>query len=151
MITFKTVTTENLKSYDNVNDVSFPVRHTKGSAGYDFVAPYNIVLNPNETQIVWTDIKALMNVDEVLMMYIRSSVGIKKGIILKNITGVIDSDYYGNPSNDGNIGLPLFNSSKEVVIIKKGEGVAQGIFIKYLTASNCNADTERTGGIGSTD
>ena len=33
---------------------------------------------------------------EVLLLYVRSSVGIKRGLVLANGTGVIDKDYYSN-------------------------------------------------------
>ena len=70
--------------------------------------------------------------------------------MLKNTTGIIDADYYGNESNDGNIGLALYNTGDEAVVIQKGDRLVQGIFIKYLTVDNDSyINDERTGGIGS--
>lgn len=60
-------------------------------------------------------------------------------------------DYYGNESNDGNIGIFLLNISDEVQYIHKGDRIAQGMFINYLVADNGNSDNERTGGFGSTN
>ena len=92
-----------------------------------------------------------MQEEEIIKMYIRSSIGTKLGLVLKNGTGIIDSDYYSNEDNDGNMGICLRNTShSQSVTLKKGERVAQGIFVKYLVADNDNADATREGGFGST-
>jgi dUTP pyrophosphatase len=129
----------------------FPVRKTTHSAGYDFLAPMDIKIKPKAQKLIWTDIKAEMEEDEFLMVQIRSSLGVKYGVVLANGTGIIDADYYGNIGNDGNIGIALKNTSKIEVCIPKGEGIAQGIFLKYLKAENCNDGEVRGGGFGSTN
>lgn len=127
-----------------------PVRSDKKSAGYDFYSMEKYVLAPNQTKIFWTDVKAFMMDDEVLMLHVRSSVGIKKGIVLANGTGIIDASYYNNKDNDGNIGIALHNSSQKPVAIREGDRIAQGIFIKYLVAEVEEVlNDEREGGIGS--
>ena len=131
-------------------EIQLPTRGSKTSAGYDFYLPHDIKIEPHSKVLVWTDVKAYMQEEEVLMLYVRSSIGIKKGLMLSNTTGVIDSDYYSNESNDGNIGVSLFNYSDEVVELKKGERICQGVFINFLVADNGNSDKERIGGIGST-
>ena len=131
-------------------DYILPTRGTSRSAGYDLASPIDVVIEPHSSVLIWTNIKAYMADNEVLQLHVRSSVGIKKGLMLKNVTGIIDADYYGNESNDGNIGLALYNTGDEAVVIQKGDRLVQGIFTKYLTVDN---DTflkdERTGGIGS--
>ena len=89
--------------------------------------------------------------DEVLELYVRSSIGVKKGIVLSNGTGIVDASYYGNVDTDGNLGLALLNTSDKEVILEAGERVCQGVFKKYLVVDNdvCLKD-ERTGGFGST-
>lgn len=137
------------RKYKNSN-IILPTRSDYRSAGYDIYLPCNIVLQPNSRILIFTDIKSYMMDDEVLMLYIRSSIGTKKGIVLSNGTGVIDSSYYNNVSNDGNIGLPLWNTTDKVVILKEGERIAQGIFMKYLISDNDNPiNNERIGGFGS--
>ncbi len=133
-------------------DIRLPKRGDSRSAGYDFYSPCDIVIQPNEKVLLFSDVKAYMQDDEVLMLYVRSSIGIKKGLVLSNGTGIIDSSYYNNPSNDGNIGIALHNTSDKVVEIKKGERVIQGIFMKYLTADEDYVIHEhRVGGIGSSN
>ena len=131
-------------------DYILPTRGTSKSAGYDISSPITVTIEPHSSVLIWSNIKAYMLQDEVLEVYIRSSSAIKRNLMLKNLVGVIDSDYYSNTGNDGNIGICLFNTSDEAVVIQKGERICQGIFKKYLIADN---DTflkdERTGGIGS--
>lgn len=127
-----------------------PVRGSKSSAGYDFATPVEVTIPANGKALIWTDVKAYMQTGEVLLLDVRSSIGIKKGLMLANTIGVIDSDYYENPSNDGNIGICLRNLTDEDITLEAGERIAQGIFIPFLVADNGNTDAEREGGIGST-
>jgi dUTP pyrophosphatase len=138
------------KFLKNNGQYILPQRGTKFSSGYDLFSPINILVTPFEKVLIWTNIKAYMQDDEVLQIYIRSSVGIKKGLVLANQVGIIDADYFSNLNNDGNIGLCLENKTNQTIEIKKGDKLAQGIFVKYLVADNCNSDDIRVGGIGST-
>lgn len=132
--------------------VQLPVRADSRSAGYDFFSPIDVTILPKEKVLLWTNVKAYMQEDEVLEVYPRSSMGVKKGLMLANTVGIIDSSYYGNPDNDGNIGLALLNTSGAAIEIKRGERIAQGIFKKYLVADNdVTISEERKGGFGSTN
>ncbi|EAV9867804.1 dUTPase [Listeria monocytogenes] len=131
--------------------ISLPIRGDKGSAGYDFFSNETVDIAAGEKHIFWTDVKSYMQEDEVLNIYVRSSIGIKKGLLLCNGTGIIDSSYYSNPGNDGNIGIAIKNFSSEPVKIESGERVAQGVFQKYLVAdTDIVANESRVGGVGST-
>ena len=134
----------------NVVPAIMPQRGTKTSAGYDFATPVGFTILSHRKVSIWTDIKAYMQEGEVLTLHIRSSIGTKKGLRLANVTGIVDSDYYSNPDNDGNIGLTFYNDSKDIVTIEAGERVAQGIFLPFLVSDNGNTDNERIGGFGST-
>lgn len=130
-----------------------PTRGTKASAGYDFSTIEEVTIEPGQVVICKTGIKAFMQDDEVLLLHVRSSIGIKKGLILANSTGVIDSDYYNNPNNEGHIMVALKNITQQSVTLSKDERICQGIFQKYLVCSNEEPTiTEtRTGGFGSTN
>ena len=92
-----------------------------------------------------------MQPDEVLLLFNRSSNPSKFGLIQANSVGVIDSDYYNNPDNEGEIGIEFYNMGTQPVIIKKGQKVCQGIFMKYLKTNDDNRLKEmRNGGYGST-
>ena len=133
-----------------VEDITLPTRSDNRSAGYDFYTNEKIIIPAGQTVKFSTGVKSYMEPDEVLMLYVRSSIGIKKNIMLSNGTGIIDSSYYNNPDNEGNIMCALYNYGNEDQVIEAGDRVMQGIFVKYLTADNdIVINKERTGGIGS--
>lgn len=128
-----------------------PKRATKHSAGYDFYSPIDMQIEAQGTAMIWTNIKAAFNEDEVLLLCVTSGMG-KRGIMLSNNIGVIDSDYYNNLNNDGNIGFRLYNFMDKPYVIHKGDKIGQGIFTKFLTIDNeQKIDNVRQGGFGSTD
>lgn len=131
-------------------NVKLPKRATKGSAGYDFCVLEGGVIPPHQSRIFTTGVKACMNEDEVLFLFIRSSLGIKKHLTLSNSTAVIDADFYNNPKNEGHILISLHNNSDVIQQIEAGERIAQGIFQKYLITDDDDVEAERNGGIGST-
>ena len=140
---------EIVKGFENAG-INLPVRKTKYSAGYDIEAAEDCVIptfkKGMKPTLVKTGIKAYMMEDEVLILANRSSNPGKKGLILANSIGVIDSDYYGNPDNDGHIMFAFFNIKDEDIQIKKGDAIGQGIFQKFLTVDNDLAEGARTGG-----
>lgn len=164
------------KEEDGIN---LPKRQTKNSAGYDFEAAEDTIIPsiwklmakrliakvspfiPNAVEfsydgnavkptLVKTGVKAYMQEDEALYLYNRSSNPIKRFLLLSNGVGVIDSDYYNNPDNDGEIMFQFINFGLHPVTIKKGERIGQGVFKKFLKADNDKATGERKGGHGST-
>lgn len=132
----------------NEGEIKLPTRASEHSAGYDFYSPIDTVVPPHESVMIWTDIKAHMYYDNALMIIPRSSMG-KHPIMIANTVGLIDSDYYSNPDNDGNIGFRLYNLSDIPYEIKAGDRIGQGIFIKYGTVKDDITTTQRSGGFGS--
>ena len=80
----------------------------------------------------------------------KKSAAFKRGVRMINSVAVIDSDFYNNETNEGEISLGLLSHNDDVVHIKKGECVAQGVFHKFLITDDDDAGGERIGGIGST-
>lgn len=131
-------------------EIQLPTRGDSRSAGYDFYSNETVVLQPKQSHLFWTDVKSYMLDNEVLSIHVRSSIGTKKDLMLKNTTGIIDSSYYENVSNDGNIGICLVNMGDKIQKIEKGERIAQGVFTKYLIVDEDTClKSERTGGFGS--
>lgn len=130
--------------------VNLPKRKTKQSAGYDIESAIDAVITPGETKLIPTGIKAYMKPYEWLGIYIRSSLAIKYGLILANGVGVIDSDYYNNPGNEGHIMIALTNISGKTYNVKRGDRIAQGLFHQYYRVDGDKTDGNRIGGIGST-
>ena len=132
------------------SDVKMPKRATKHSCGYDFYSPVDVNINPGESMLVFTNIKAQFAQDEALFLFVTSKMG-KRHIVLANGTGLVDCDYYGNQDNDGNIGFRLLNLGNEIYQIKQGDKIGQGVFMHFLTVDDEEEITvKRTGGFGST-
>ena len=105
----------------NYSDIVLPKRSTKNSAGYDFYSIISFTLNPGERKIIPTGVRVIMNNDEYLALFIRSSLGFKYNIRMCNQVGIIDADYYGNSDNGGHIFVCLENEGDMVLEIKKGD------------------------------
>ena len=132
-------------------ELPLPKRATKGSAGYDFFAPFDITLAPGQTIKIPTGIRAKMEDNWVLKLYPRSGLGFKFRLQLNNTVGIIDSDYYYS-SNEGHIFAKITNDSNEgkTVSIKKFTGFIQGIFLEYGITYDDEVEEIRDGGFGST-
>lgn len=140
---------EVVSQFAHLNPI-LPTRATEGSAGYDLSAVKEVAIDPKKIVLVPTGIKAFMPKDEALFIFPRSSLSIKRGLMMSNSVGIIDSDYYGNPDNEGHIMVPLMNITDQTVTIKQGERIAQGIFMPYLKTSDDEVKlAKRTGGFGS--
>lgn len=128
-----------------------PKRSTSGSAGYDFVIPFDCILEPGESAVFPTGIRAEIEDGWVLMLYPRSSLGFKYRMQLDNTTGVIDSDYY-HAENYGHIMAKITNDSRNGLILKlsAGDRFMQGVFFPYGITIDDDTDETRFGGIGST-
>lgn len=129
-------------------DIILPKRGTSKAIAYDIYSPIDITINPMTSGMIWTDVKAYFQDDEALLINVRSSMG-KQPVMLANTQGWIESDYYGNKDNDGNLGVNLFNLGQTPYEIKTGDRIAQCMFIKRLDSDNGNTDTIRSGGFGS--
>lgn len=135
----------------NTPATKLPYRATTHSAGYDFFSPIDVSIPAGESSLIWTNVKACFNPGEVLLLFVTSKMG-KSHIMIANGTGVIECDYYSNPSNDGNLGFRLINLGKEPYHIKAGDKIGQGVFTTFLTVDDedTSKQTIRTGGFGST-
>ena len=126
-----------------------PTRATEGSAGYDIcvINDKPKTIRPGETYRFHTGISVEMEKDEVLQVFVRSSVGVQRNLVLSNGTGIIDSDFYPNE-----IIMAVTNVGKFAQVVDVNERIAQGIFIKYLTVEEeSKPKKQRKGGIGSTN
>lgn len=131
------------------SNVNIPKRQTKHSAGYDIESIEDVLIKPGEIKLIKTGLKAKIPNEEVILMFPRSSLAIKKGLMMSNGVGVIDSDYY-YAENEGHIMVPLYNFTNKDVLVKKGERISQAIFTNYFkTTDELDDGTVRLGGFGS--
>ena len=154
---FMKVVKEDFPEYteDDIKDmyesIELPNRATRGSAGYDFHAPFAFSLPAGSTIKIPTGVRAKMEEDWVLKLYPRSGLGFKYRLQLNNTVGIIDSDYYYS-DNEGHIMAKITNDSKEGknLEISAGMGFMQGIFLEYGITEDDDAQGIRNGGFGST-
>lgn len=145
---FKKDIKDNKKLY---NKYRLPKRSTKCSAGYDFFAIEEFTIKPGEVKKIPTGYKMMCNEDEMLMIVVRSSMGFKYNVRLTNQVGIIETDYYNNPANEGHMWVALQNHGDKEFHVNMDEAYAQGIFTKFLTIDNEESiENERKGGFGST-
>lgn len=143
-----------LKILDERLGHEFPLPHyaTDGSAGMDMRAMIDepMVLAPGESKLIPTGL-AIHIADPSLASVLlpRSGLGHKKGIVLGNLVGLIDSDYQGQ------IFVSCWNRGNEAFTIEVGERIAQMVFIPVVQAdfdivSDFDASQRGEGGFGHT-
>ncbi|MDV3167072.1 MAG: dUTP diphosphatase [Vigna little leaf phytoplasma] len=143
---------EIIKAYQKQN-INLPQRKTFFSAGYDLASAETITITPQQIVLIPTGIKAYFPSNKVLLIYARSSLILKKKLMLANNVGIIDHDYYNNSQNEGHIFIPLLNLSSEIISVEKNERIAQAILHDYyITKDDYLAiKQKRQNGFGSTD
>lgn len=123
-------------------ETELPLRATKKSAGYDFYAATSVEIKPGEKCTIPTN--TVVDEDDVLLIFPRSSYSIKFGLELVNSVGVIDADYKDQ------IFVCYRNTLDKPFFAKRGDRIAQGVFVKFLKTDDDAASGERRGGVGST-
>lgn len=134
----------------DVNEITLPTRSTKDSAGYDIYSPVDLTIPGHTVAIIPTGIKAYIKTGWFLQIAPRSSIGIKRHLMLANTVGIIDADFVDNEDNEGMIFCAFYNYYGSSVELKKGERIAQAIFQPYGVTYDDDVTARRTGGIGST-
>ena len=132
-----------------VSEIPLPRRATAGSAGYDFICPADVTLQPGDAITIATGIRCEMQPGWVLMLFPRSGLGFKHQVRLANTVGVIDADYF-HAANEGHIMVRIVNGSDHAVSIAKGERFCQGVFLPHGLAEEETVLADREGGFGST-
>lgn len=137
---------------DLYDEIKLPKRATKYSAGYDFYAPWTIILEPGYSTKIPTGIRVILDEDKFLGIVPRSGLGFKYRLQLDNTVGIIDADY-SSSDNEGHIWIKITNDSREgkTLNIQRGEALAQGIIMQYFKTDDDDADGIRNGGFGSTN
>jgi dUTP pyrophosphatase len=133
--------------------IPLPSYATDGSAAIDLRAclKEQIGIQPGETVLVGSGIAINIKDPNIVGIIVpRSGLGIKKGIVLANTMGVIDSDYQGE------IKIGLFNRSQNQYLVKPGERICQMLFMPVINATLklvqefSNATYRGSGGLGHT-
>lgn len=143
----------NIKVKKTIPEAIIPTKADEDSAGFDLYIPKteekSIILAPKEKIIIDTGIAIEIPRNHVGLIFVRSSIGIKRNIVLMNGTGVIDSSYRGN------LMVAIKNTGLDSQELERGERIAQLIIMPYLANTTLFevselSDTKRgQGGIGS--
>ena len=117
-----------LKILDSRVGDSIPLPHyaTGGSAGLDMRACIDAALTvaPGETALVPSGIAIHIEDNKLAAVLLpRSGLGHKHGLVLGNLTGLIDSDYQGQ------VFISCWNRSRKPYEIQPGERIAQMVFV----------------------
>ncbi len=154
--------------YKPLGDHHVPTQSNKGDAGYDLYAAEDVAILPYLPTLVPTNLSIAIPDGHVLFICSRSSVALKRRVIVSNGIGVLDSGFRGKAciiltylprpilyrSVGDNSISPDEPIARDPIIIKKGERIAQAVLLPYVEQNWVKAETlpetERgTGGFGS--
>jgi len=114
------------------SDIELPHYATDGSAGMDLRACLDgaLTIAPGETHLIPTGIAIHIGDPGLAAVLLpRSGLGHKHGIVLGNLTGLIDSDYQGQ------LFVSCWNRGSEAFTIAPGDRIAQMVFVPVVQAS----------------
>ena len=111
------------------NEFPIPQYATEGSAGLDLCAciDNDLIINPGDTALISAGF-AIYIADKsyAAMLLPRSGLGHKHGIVLGNLTGLVDSDYQGE------IYISCWNRGTVKFTITPGDRIAQMIIVPIV-------------------
>lgn len=131
------------------NNIKLPTRKTRYSAGHDICIPFDALIKSGDTLKIPTGIRCKIDKEYVMLIFPRSSLGIKKNMYITNTIPVIDSDYY-EADNEGHIFLCVKNGGNSILKLNNNDAIVQAVFLQYGTADDNDVKCKRNGGIGST-
>jgi dUTP pyrophosphatase len=129
--------------------VPLPAYATAASAGFDLTAAHDVEIPPREIRLVGTGLVMKVPDGHFLAIVARSSTPLKRGLMVANGVGVIDSDYCG-PADE--IKIQLINVTNASVVVRRGDRIAQGLLLPAprLTFEESETTATSRGGFGST-
>jgi dUTP pyrophosphatase len=111
--------------------IPLPAYQTTGAAGFDLASSADMVVESGEVALVPTGLVIEVPKGHVLGVFARSSTPLKRGLMVANGVGVVDSDYCG-PADE--IKIEVFNFTAAPVAVKRGDRLAQGLLIPVVRA-----------------
>jgi dUTP pyrophosphatase len=130
--------------------IALPRYETAGAAGFDLASSADMTIAPGQVTLVPTGLVITVPKDHFLGIFARSSTPLKRGLMVANGVGIVDSDYCG-PRDE--IKIEVFNFTSAPVEVRRGDRLAQGVILPIVRAEweERDAPTETTrGGFGST-
>jgi dUTP pyrophosphatase len=131
-------------------DAVIPKYQTEGSAAFDLAAAERVAVAPGEVRLVPTGLVIEVPAGMFLGIFARSSTPLKRGLMVANGVGVVDSDYCG-PEDE--VKIAVVNVTPKPVTIEPGDRIAQGILLPAPRVTWEEVDRVRAssrGGFGAT-
>lgn len=113
------------------SSVALPEYQTAGAAGFDLAASDDVTVQPGGVALIPTGLVIETPPGYFLGVFARSSTPLKRGLMVANGVGVVDSDYCG-PRDE--VKIAVMNFTAAPVEIKTGDRIAQGLFIPVARA-----------------
>ena len=129
---------------------TLPAYQTAGAAAFDLAAADDTTIQPGEVGLVPTGLVIAVPAGMFLAIFARSSTPLKRGLMVANGVGVVDSDYAG-PADE--VKVAVVNIRSTAVTVSRGERIAQGIFLPAPRATWIEVDeldVPSRGGFGAT-
>jgi len=111
--------------------VSLPEYQTAGAAGFDLAASDDVDVAPQAIALIPTGLVIRVPAGHFLGIFARSSTPLKRGLMVANGVGVIDEDYCGATDE---VKIQVLNFTSQPVRVRKGDRIAQGLFIPVARA-----------------
>jgi len=130
--------------------VPLPSFQTVGAAGFDLASNADVTIAPGAIVLIPTGLVVEVPAGHFLGIFARSSTPLKKGLIVANGVGVLDSDYCG-PTDE--VKIQVMNVTTGPVTVQKGDRIAQGVvmpFVRVEIEDGSGATAASRGGFGST-
>lgn len=130
-------------------EARLPQYETSGAAGFDLGAVADVTIEPGTVALVPTGLVIKVPVGLFLGIFARSSTPVKRGLMVANGVGVIDSDYCGSTDE---VKIAVMNFTNAAVTVKAGDRIAQGIFLtapRVVWQETDETATMARGGFGS--
>jgi dUTP pyrophosphatase len=130
-------------------DLPLPIYATQGSVGFDLYCREETEIAPRSIELIPANVIVRIPEGYMLVLTMRSSTPRRKGLLIPNGVGIIDQDYSGEGDE---LCVQVFNFREEAVAVKRGERIAQGIFIPVVRVTWNETDEMGLGrgGFGST-
>ena len=106
-----------------------PVYATQGSVGFDLLCRETVEILPRQIELIPGNVIVRIPAGYFLMLTLRSSTPRRKSLLIPNGVGIIDQDYCGEGDE---LKVQVLNFSEEAVLVKKGERIAQGLFLPVM-------------------
>lgn len=108
------------------NDAPIPTYATDGSAGFDIASNETITINPGHWVRISTGIHIQLPPDQELQIRSRSGIAYRKGLVVHQGIGTIDSDYRGE------VQVMIRNTGMNAVTVNRGDRIAQGVIAPVI-------------------